>query len=96
MKVSVLFSAVAVVMGNARLRNFRRYQKAAKNAIKARAENVFAQPNLNRMVLNRICNATTCTKCEKFTVTGGKNEFCAILLTLRSCCAHSHIVRGGF
>jgi len=32
MKILIIFALAGIVMGNARLRNFRRYQKAAKNA----------------------------------------------------------------
>ena len=98
MKFSIIFALAGIVMGNSRLRNFRRYQKAAKNArrVPSRGQPVPAGRGQVQSTLSPVCTRTTCGKCEKFVLNGGGKEFCSILLTLKNCCSFNHLARRGF
>ena len=54
-------------MGNGRLRNFRGFQKAAKNVRKVSTRGRPAPAGRGQVpaTLSRVCTATTCSKCEK-------------------------------
>jgi len=93
MKFSIIFALIGIVMGNTRLRNFRRYQKAAKNARKVRPHGRPAQSGRGQVqsTLSRVCTVTTCGKCEKIVLNGGRKEFCSILLNLKNCCSFNHL-----
>ena len=93
MKFSIIFALIGIVMGNTRLRNFRRYQKAAKNARKVPSRGRPAQSGRGqiRSTLSRVCTPTTCGKCEKIVLNGGRKEFCSILLNLKNCCSFNHL-----
>ena len=96
MKLGIIFTIVGITYANGRLRRFRQYHKSVANARKVPA----GRPELGRgqkrsKTLNRLCSATTCSKCEKLVLGGGRKKFCLILLNLKDCCARNH-VRGGF
>ena len=98
MKVSIIFALVGIAMGNGRLRNFRRYQKAAKNARKVSSRGRPAPAGRGQIpaTLSRVCTPTTCSKCEKILLSGGRKEFCSVLLNLKNCCSYNHLARRGF
>ena len=98
MKFSIIFALIGNAMGNTRLRNFRRYQKAAKNVRKVspRGRPAPAGRGQVQSTLSRVCTPTTCEKCEKIVLNVGGKEFCSILLNLKNCCSFNHFARRGF
>ena len=98
MKFSIIFALAGIVIGNSRLRNFRRYQKAAKNARKvpSRGRPAPAGRGQVQSTLSRVCTPTTCGKCEKIVLNGGRKEFCSILLNLKNCCSFNNLARRRF
>jgi len=98
MKISMIFSLAGIVMGNARLRNFHRYQKDVSNARKVPSRGRPARAGRGQVqsTLSRVCTPTTCGKCEKIVLNGGRKEFCSILLTLKNCCSFNHLAGRGF
>ena len=98
MKVSIILALIGIAMGNDRLRNFRRYHKVAKSSRKVSSRSRSPPAGHDRIpsTLRRVCTTATCAKCEKILLSGGRKEFCSILLVLKNCCSSYHLARRGF